>query len=121
MGIKQLCELLGSLCGYDINPIQFLHNANGNQVKLEITTGMIETGGVFDFNIEMGVKAKHPKDGERICIDMINKLHRKSDIEHEETQLILILAEKPHPFFEGILEDGMYYFTCNFRVLTCVM
>ena len=121
MGIVQLCELLGSLCGKKINPIQFSKAEHGEQIKLEIITGMIETGGVFDFNIEIGVKAQHPKDGERMCIDMINKLHRTSDVEHEGHQLILLLAEKPHPFFEGIMEDGAYYFTCTFRVLTCVM
>ena len=124
MGIIQLCNLLGSIIEEYINPIQFPNeklNGNDTPIKLEVTTGMIEQGGVFDFNIELGVKALHPKDAERMCINMINKLHRVSDVEHEGHQLILCLAEKPHPTYEGIMEDGTYYFTCNFRLLTCIM
>lgn len=121
MDILELCNLLGDISGYKIHPIQFPNIDEDCLVKLEITTGMIEQGGVFDFNIELGVKAYHPKSAERICINMINKLHKVTDREYKEYQLILMLAEKPYPFFEGILDDGSFYFTCNFRVMTCVM
>ena len=121
MDILQLCQLVGNLSGYTVNPIQFPDIKADSLVKLEVTTGMIEQGGVYDFNVELGVKSNHPKDAEKICIDMINKLHKKTDVEFNKYQLILMLAEKPYPFYEGILDDGTYYFTISFRVMTCIM
>lgn len=117
MGIIQLCELLELLSDQKIYPLNFPDLPN-DLVKLEITTGMSEVGGVFDFNIELGIKSDHPKEGERMGIDMINKFHRKTDVEYEGHQLILMMAEKPYPSYEGVLEDGSFYFTCNFRVMT---
>ena len=122
MDIISLCKMLGNLTGYKIYPINFPTGLKNSTVaKLEIITGMVETGGVYDFNIEISVKADHPSKCEKMCLDLINKLHRQTDVEHGSYQMILCQAEKPYPSYIGELETGEYLFTSNFRLLTCIM
>ena len=121
MDIVSLCKMIQGLTGYQIYPINFPDKADGTASKLEITTGMVEMGGVYDFNIEISVKASHPSEAEGICLDLINKLHKVTDVEYGLYQLILCQAEKPYPFYIGQLENGEHLFTCNFRLMTCVM
>lgn len=121
MDIITLCNFLETLTRYKVNPNQFSSETGKDHIKLEITTGMMELGGMYDFNFEIGVKSEHPKDAERISLEIINKLHRQTDIEVGKYQVVLVLAEKPNPFFEGILEDGTFFYTCNFRIMACIM
>lgn len=121
MDIVSLCKMIEMLTGHKIYPINFPDGVDGLISKLEIITGMIESGGVFDFNIEITVKAAHPSEAEHICLDLINKLHKVTDKEYGIHQLILCQAEKPYPFYLGQMETGEHLFNCNFRLLTCIM
>lgn len=121
MDIISLCKMIEGLTDYKIYPINFPDGVDGIASKLEIITGMMETGGVYDFNIEISVKAYHPSEAEGICLDLINKLHKVTDVEYGIHQLIICQAEKSNPFYVGQLETGEHLFTCNFRLMTCVM
>lgn len=117
MDIVSLCQMIEDITTHKIYPIQF-PDITGTIAKLEITTGMVETGGIYDFNIEISVKSEHPSECERICLDLINKLHKKYHVEHNGYQLVLCQAEKPYPFYLGNMENGESVFSCNFRMLT---
>lgn len=117
MDIINLCKMIELLTDIKVNPIRFSETF-GTETKLEITTGMVESGGIYDFNIEISVKAEHPSICEGICLDLINKLHRKTDIDFNGHQLVLCQADKPYPFYVGQMETGEYLFNCSFRLLT---
>lgn len=121
MDILTLCNLIGDITEVKIYPIEFPNIDEKILSKLELTTAMLENGGLFDFTIEIGTKSNNAKDAERLSIDIINKLHRKTDIEYEGYQVVLITSERPYPEYEGTLDDGIHYYTCKFRTLACNM
>lgn len=121
MDILTLCNLIGDITKTKIYPIEFPDIEEQTLSKLELTTAMLEEGGLFDFTMEIGTKASNPKDAERLSIDIINKLHRKTDIEYEGYQIVLITADRPYPEHKEVLEDGKHFYTCKFRTLACIM
>ena len=121
MDILTLCNLIGDIAGIKIYPVEFPDIESSIVSKAELTTAMLENGWLYDFNLEIGTKADNPKDAERLSIDIINKLHRKTNIEYDAYQVVLITADRPYPEYKDTLEDGKYYYTCKFRMLACTM
>lgn len=121
MDILTLCNLIGDITGVQIYPVEFPNIESSILSKVELTTAMLEKGGLYDFDIEIGTKANNPKDAERLSIDIINKLHRKTNIEYDAYQVVLITADRPYPEHKDTLEDGKHYYTCKFRMLVCIM
>lgn len=122
MNLIKLCELFSSITGEKIYSINFPEFENGAFTKLEITTGVSEKGGVYDFNIQFMSKAKHPAESEEKALNIINKLDGITNrlFGNGAYQLILIKATSPQPFFEGIAKTENtddYVFSCDFRVL----
>lgn len=100
--------------------INFPEYLEGTYVKFEITSGVSEQGGVYDFNVQFMVKALHPADSERLAIQIIEKLDKVTDEVFGDGayQLILAKASSPQPYFVGTSEKGEHIFSTDFRLLT---
>lgn len=122
MGITELSEYLSELFGIKVWALNFpeFSKEKNATVKLEITSGVAEVGGVADFNIQLMSKGIHPSNAEAVCLDMIKKLGNKTNkiIAGGKYQLILAQAEAPQPFYMGQTEDGAFLMSINFRLLT---
>lgn len=119
MNMLSLLDLFSSILKYKIYPINFPEYQEGDFVKVEITSGVKEAGGVYDFNIQFMVKSKHPSDSERISLDIIEKLDMltNKDFGNGVYQLILAKATSPQPFYVGETEINEYIFSADFRLL----
>lgn len=73
----------------------------------------------MDFNIQFMTKANHPSISESMCIEIIEKLDLKSDVEFDEGkyQMIVMKASTPQPFYVGVSAKGEFVFSIGFRVL----
>lgn len=119
MNISSLAKFFSEITGHKIYSINFPTATEGTFIKLEVTSGVEESGGVYDFNIQFMVKAEHPSTSEEVSIDLIEKLGLLTDKEFGagKYQLILCRASSPQPLFVGIGEDGHYVFSSDFRIL----
>lgn len=121
MSVIELAKLLSELSGQDIYAVNFPSFTKGNFVKLEILSGIVETGGVQDFNIQLMFKSEnHPAKAEASAIDCINKLNMVTNKEFADGkyQLILLRVSTPQPIFVGETQTGEFIFSVDFRVLT---
>lgn len=119
MNMISLLELFSSILGYKVYPINFPEYEKGDFVKLEITSGVQEAGGVYDFNIQFMSKSQHPSDSERISLDIIDKLDMltNKDFGNGVYQLILAKATSPQPYYVGETETNEFIFSTDFRLL----
>lgn len=120
MNIVSLAELFTDLLGHQVYALNFPEFQEGTFIKLEITSGVEELGGVYDFNVQFMVKAGHPSEAERVALHIRNKLDMTTDKDFcdGQYQLILIKASSPQPYFVGESEIGEYIFSTDFRLLT---
>lgn len=119
MNMISLLELFSSILGFKVYPINFPEYQEGDFVKVEITSGVQEAGGVYDFNIQFMTKSKHPSDSERISLDIIDKLDMltNKDFGNDAYQLILSKATSPQPYYVGETELNEFIFSTDFRLL----
>lgn len=119
MNILNLLELFSNILGYQVYPINFPEYEKGNFVKFEITSGVQEAGGVYDFNIQFMVKGQHPSESEEIALDILDKLDMltNKDFGNGTYQLILAKATSPQPYYVGETETNEYIFSTDFRLL----
>jgi len=99
--------------------INFPEFKEGTFIKIEITSGIHEAGGVADFNVQFMVKSEHPAESERIALDIITKLDMVTDREFSNGtyQLILAKATSPQPYYVGETQNGEFLFSTDFRLL----
>ena len=121
MNITKLSELFSGLLGFQVYSVKFPSYTKGTFAKLEITSGIVEAGGVQDFNIQIMCKSdEHPATAEALAIDVINKLDMITNKEFNDGkhQLILIKVVNPQPIYVGETTAGEFIFAVDFRVLT---
>lgn len=119
MNIISLSELLSEILGHQVYVLNFPEYQEGTFIKLEITSGVQELGGVYDFNIQLMVKSQHPSEGERVALDTIDKFDMltNTDFGGGKYQLILSKATSPQPYYVGESDVGEYIFSTDFRLL----
>lgn len=119
MNILSLCELFTDLIGQQVYVINFPEYTEGNFIKFEIISGVQESGGVYDFNVQFMVKGQHPSEAEGLALNVLNNLDMVTDIEFNNNlyQLILSKATSPQPYYVGETEAGEYIFSLDFRLL----
>lgn len=119
MNLISLVELFSEVLQHQVYPINFPEYTEGTFVKVEITSGVQEAGGVYDFNIQFMVKGQHPSESEGIALNIIDKLDMltNTDFGDGAYQLILSKATSPQPFYVGETEAGEYIFSADFRLL----
>lgn len=120
LNIVKLAELFSTIIKYKVYAINFPDYTEGTFVKIEIVSGVVEHGGVYDFNIQFMVKANHPAESERLALDILSKVDVLTNKEFNAGayQLILAKASSPQPYFVGATENGEFIFSIDFRVLT---
>lgn len=120
MSIISLAEFMSALVGHQVYAINFPDYKEGDFLKLEITSGVVELGGVADFNVQFMARATHPARAEALCLDVLNKLDKQTNkvFADGKYQLILAQAEAPQPFYLGQAENGAFLMSVNFRLLT---
>lgn len=120
MNITKIIELLSELLGCQIYAVNFPNYTKGTFVKLEITSGISEAGGVQDFNIQLMIKSDHPAKAESLAHETILKLDMITDklFDNDTYQLILARATAPQPVYVGETTVGEYIFATDFRLLT---
>ncbi|HBI7084838.1 TPA: hypothetical protein K8M77_000309 [Clostridium perfringens] len=123
MSIVSLAEFMSALVGHQVYAINFPNYKKGDFLKLEITSGVMELGGVDDFNVQFMARASHPAKAEQMCLDVLDKLDKLTNKEFNDgkCQLILAQAEAPQPFYVGETEDGAFLMSVNFRLLTTTL
>lgn len=118
MNIEALSSLFTDLVGIKIYNLQFPQNQSGQAIKVEATSGIIEKGGLKDFNVQFMTKAEHPSVAEHMALILIEKLHKVSDREFGgKYQLVLSYCQSPTPTYVGELANGEYLYSVNFRLL----
>lgn len=119
MPIDALADLFSDLLGMTVYRLQFPQNQRGRAVKVEATSGIVEKGGIKDFNIQFMTKAEHPSESEQLALSLIEKLHKVTDMEFGlgTYQLVLCYCQSPTPSFVGELSNGEYIYSINFRLL----
>ena len=118
MSVIALTELFSRLLNHKVYTLNFPECVEGEFIKIEITSGIEEAGGVLDFNIQFMCKANHPAKAESMAIDIIEKLDLKSDVEFgNKYQMIVMKVSTPQPFYVGVSEKGEFVFSIGFRVL----
>lgn len=118
--IQDLTTLFSDITGLKIYNLQFPEDTMGEAIKVETTSGLIESGGVKDFNIQFMVKAEHPSRAEQLSLQLIEELHLVTDRyfgEGGRYQLILCYCTAPTPSFVGELTNGDYVYSVEFRLL----
>lgn len=120
MDLISLSKLFSELLGFQVFAVNFPEYKEGTYTKIEITSGVQEAGGVFDFNVQFMVKSEHPSDSERVVLNIINKLDMVSnkDFSDGTYQLILLKTISPQPYYVGETENGEFIFSADFRLLT---
>lgn len=119
MSITKLTRLFSDLIGQRVYAIQFPDFMKGQAIKLEITTGISDKGGIKDFNVQLMIKADHPATAEDIALQVIQSLDMRTDIEFDDNRLQLVLckATAPQPYYVGELVSGEYIYSIDFRLL----
>lgn len=119
MNIISLVQLFSEVLNTNVYAINFPEFKKGTFIKVEITSGVQEFGGVMDFNVQFMVKANHPAESESVALNIINKLDMLTDTDFCEGQYQLILSQctSPQPFFVGETKSGEYIFLTDFRLL----
>lgn len=120
MDIQSLTNLFSQITGIKIYNLQFPEDCLGEAIKLEMTSGLIDSGGVKDFNVQFMVKAEHPSGAEQLALQLINKLHKVTNRyfgPDESLQLILCYCQTPTPSFVGELTSGEFVYSVDFRLL----
>lgn len=119
MNLISLVGLFSDILQYQVYAINFPEYTEGTFVKLEITSGVQEAGGVYDFNVQFMAKSHHPSDSEGVALDIINKLDMltNTDFGDGAYQLILSKASSPQPYYVGETEAGEFIFSADFRLL----
>lgn len=114
-----LSELFSELLGYQVYILNFPQYTEGTFTKFEITSGVQEIGGVYDFNIQFMVKSKEPSESESVALKIIDTLDMltNTDFGAGKYQLILSKATSPQPYFVGETETNEYIFSTDFRLL----
>lgn len=120
MRIQALTKLFSEITGVKIYNLQFPEDTIGEAIKLEATSGMIESGGIKDFNVQFMTKALHPSVAEQLAIGLVEDLHKVTNKVFNEgkTQLVLCYCQTPAPNFVGELVNGEYVYSVDFRILT---
>ena len=121
MNITKLSDLFSSLLGFQVFAINFPSYTKGTFTKLEIISGIVEAGGVQDFNIQFMCKSDgHPSKAEALAMEIINKLDVVTDkvFDDGKYQLILARVMTPQPTYVGETTAGEYIFSVDFRLLT---
>lgn len=120
MNIQSLAELFTEITGVKIYNLQFPEDEFGEAVKVETTSGMIDKGGIKDFNVQFMTKAGHPAAAEQMALSLIEQLHKVTDkvFNGGRTQLVLCYCQTPTPSFVGELSNGEYVYSVDFRLLT---
>ena len=117
--IVSLSELLQEITGKEIFSCSFPNYEKGTFHKMEITSGILESGGLLDFAVQIMTKAEHPKQAESDSIFFINKLNMVTDktFQNDEYQLVLCRCSNPQPVYEGETENGEFVFSADFNLL----
>ena len=121
MNIISLSELLSILTGLKIYAVNFPAYKESEEVtcKLEVISGIEETGGVEEFSIQIMTKAKHPAKAEEVAVHLLETLDMATNKEFAKGnyQLILCKASSPQPYYTGETENHEFVFSSEFRVL----
>lgn len=119
MNIIALTKMFSEMLDNQVYAINFPAYTKGNFIKLEITSGVQELGGVMDFNVQFMTKANHPAEAEGVALNIIYKLDMVTDIEFCEGkyQLILAKASSTQPYFVGETDSDEFVFSVDFRLL----
>lgn len=119
MNILKLCDLFSELLEQKVFALNFPEYQEGTHVKLEITSGVQEVGGVSDFNIQFMVKSEHPSESERVALNILKNIDMvtNKDFDSGTYQLILAKATSPQPYFVGETQNSEYIFSADFRLL----
>lgn len=119
MNIISLTELFSSLLNHQVFAINFPDYQEGTFTKVEITSGVQELGGVYDFNVQFMVKGQHPSESERVALNILDKLDMvtNKDFGNGAYQLILSKATSPQPYYVGETESREYIYSADFRLL----
>lgn len=114
-----LSELFSELLECQVYILNFPQYQEGTFIKFEITSGVQEVGGVYDFSIQFMVKSKEPSESERVALGIIDTLDMLTDIDFGDGkyQLVLLKATSPQPYFVGETETNEYIFSTDFRLL----
>lgn len=118
--IQDLTKLFTDITGLKIYNLQFPEDTLGEAIKLEATSGLVESGGVKDFNVQFMIKAGHPSKAEQLSLLLIEKLHLVTNRyfgDGGRHQLILCYCNAPTPSFVGELTNGEYVYSVEFRLL----
>lgn len=119
MNIIALTKMFSEMLDNQVYAINFPEYKKGRFIKLEVTSGVQELGGVMDFNVQFMVKANHPAEAEMIALDIIDKIDMVTDVEFCEGkyQLILAKASSPQSYFVGETDSDEFVFSVDFRLL----
>lgn len=117
MNISALTEVFSDLLGQQVYNLQFPENTEGAFIKVEPTAGMVDTGGLKDFNLQFMTKANHPQTAEQLAINIIETLHQTRNREFLNYQLVLMTCQSPLATYVGVTPNGEYLYSVDFRVL----
>lgn len=119
MSIIILAELFSEIFKHKVYAVNFPAYTEGTSIKIEITSGVNEAGGVSDFNVQFMIKAKHPSESERVALDIIDKIDMITDLDFNagKYQMILIKAISQQPFYIGETETQEFLYSVDFRLL----
>lgn len=116
----ELAELFSSMLGTKVYALNFPNYQKGKFIKVEIVSGVSESGGVADFNVQFMVKDDHPAKAEELALKIISTFKLVSDKEFSDgkKQLILMRSTADNPFYVGETQQGEFVFSVDFRILT---
>lgn len=101
-----------------VYPLEFPYNSKLEDVLVvDIINGVI-TGSVTEMNIQIMTRSSHPSVAEEMANILIDTLHDQTNLTWDGTQIILIKAKNPNPFYNGQDENNNYIYTTDFRLLT---
>lgn len=115
--IKRLLESLGVEAS--IYPLAFPVSGTAPVEALMIQAGDsgYSVGDVQEFILTVTARAGHPVKAESLSLDVMDKLHRRTNIMLGDTQIILIRKQNKVPIYAGKDDSGNHYFESDFRVL----
>lgn len=117
MNIQALTDLFSDQLGQKVYNLNFPEFTEGEFIKVEPTTGMVDVGGLKDFNLQFMTKANHPKRAEHLAIELINSLHQLRNKEFGGFQLVLMSCQAPIPNYLGETPQGEFLYSVDFRIL----
>ena len=117
MTLIQLVGFIADITGKSSYPLEFPYNTKTEDVLVvDIINGTIN-GSVTELNIQIMTRSAHPSNGEELANTVISALHSKTNLTWDGTQIILIQAKNPNPFFNGLDDNNNYLYTTDFRLL----